>query len=640
MVMEFLAGLSLAMMVRRGAERLPSGRLPAPLVVNMIAQACAGLHYAHERVVNGKPLNIVHRDISPQNLVVSFEGVVKVVDFGIAKAELRETRTQSGTIKGKFAYMSPEQCIATNVDRRTDVFALGVILHELLTGRRLFKKPSPYETYQAVIECAVEPPSRIDPTLDPALDPIVMRAVAKTKEQRYATAEELGDTLLGYMHQRGISSGPGDVGRCFEASFGQDIEEHGGRMRELIAGRVAADPSATWGEGEEDGKPQEVSAAGAAQGSIDPDLPASSSLSGVIGQLAAAGGEGGDAGEGGEVPSERTRIETNPLERVNELDAEHARSKQMQAEKTPPPVMQPPQAQAVPPQAQAQAAPPSAQAPRQTAPTPRPMPSIPSGPLATSPGTTLPGPRASATPAPLLRPASGKFPEAANLPTMIARPDQGGDDDDDDEPELAKTELGAPVYPAGSDPNAMTVLEMAAPDLDQVRASMGLPPQPKAGSPQPGTPGAAGLQPQGPEGAPMDAGSPTPMAPPRQQPQNMPIGPAGYPVMDAQMRDQMASGATVFPSGREPHRPPDLQRPNEPHRPMDPGHPMGQHPMGQHPMGQYPMGQHPMTSDWPAGPTAPGAPKRAMPPWMLAVLFIGVVGGALLITILIAQAMR
>src|SRR5205823_13871927 len=142
-------GLSLAMIVRRATERLPGGTLPPPLIFNLAAQACAGLHYAHERRQgDGRPLNMVHRDISPQNLVISFEGVVKVVDFGIARAELRDTKTKAGTIKGKFAYMSPEQCVASNVDRRTDVFALGVIVWELLTGKRLFKRNSPYETYQ------------------------------------------------------------------------------------------------------------------------------------------------------------------------------------------------------------------------------------------------------------------------------------------------------------------------------------------------------------------------------------------------------------------------------------------------------------------------------------------------------------
>ena len=254
MVMEFLAGLSLAMVVRRAAERLPGGLIPAPLVLNMAAQSCAGLHYAHERTHGGKPLNLVHRDISPQNLVVSFEGVVKVVDFGIARAEHRETKTKAGTIKGKFAYMSPEQCVAVAVDRRTDVFALGVIVHELLTGRRLFKRTSPYETYQAVLECAVEPPSRVNNELDPALDEIVMKAMAKDKDHRYPTAEAFGDAMLGYLHHRGKGSGGNEIGRFFEASFQQEIEEHGDRMRELISGRAESVDQPLGGWDDDDAK--------------------------------------------------------------------------------------------------------------------------------------------------------------------------------------------------------------------------------------------------------------------------------------------------------------------------------------------------------------------------------------------------
>ena len=144
------------------------------------------MHYAHERIANGKPLNMVHRDISPQNLVISFEGVVKVVDFGIARAELRETKTKAGTIKGKFAYMSPEQCVATNVDRRTDVFALGVIVHELLTGRRLVQAQLALRDVSSgdrVQRAAAVGASTHE--LDPALDAIVMKAVAKDKEERY-----------------------------------------------------------------------------------------------------------------------------------------------------------------------------------------------------------------------------------------------------------------------------------------------------------------------------------------------------------------------------------------------------------------------------------------------------------------------
>ncbi len=332
MVMEFLAGLSLAMIVRRCGERLPGGRMPVPLALNIVSQACGGLNYAHDKAHNGKPLQIVHRDISPQNLVVSFEGVVKVVDFGIAKADARETRTRSGTIKGKFAYMSPEQCVANNVDRRTDVFALGVIAHELLTGRRLFKRNSPYETYQAVIECNVEPPSQALPELDAALDPVIMRAVAKDKEQRYPTAEAFGDALQSYLHHRGKGSGPSDVGRFIDASFAQEIDEHGQRMRELISGRVV-DPGG-WDEDDDDKgkgkgkakKPAPVRPPSETSGVIDggPERPSAESITGL---RSVDGGDDVDLDEDDDgptdrpddddLPADRTRIETNPLERIS-----------------------------------------------------------------------------------------------------------------------------------------------------------------------------------------------------------------------------------------------------------------------------------------------------------------------------------
>ena len=170
MVMEFLAGLSLAMIVRRAAERLPGARIPVPLGAQHLAQSCAGLHYAHEKAMNGRALNIVHRDISPQNLVISFEGVVKVVDFGIAKAELRETRTRSGTIKGKFAYMSP-RAVRGEQRRPPD--------RRVRAGRDRPRAADRASAVQAavavrdlpgVIECDVKPPSSIDAEIDPAID--------------------------------------------------------------------------------------------------------------------------------------------------------------------------------------------------------------------------------------------------------------------------------------------------------------------------------------------------------------------------------------------------------------------------------------------------------------------------------------
>src|SRR6185312_7444573 len=312
MVMEFLAGLSLAMVVRRAGERLQGGIMPVPLSLNIAAQSCAGLHYAHERSANGKPLNLVHRDISPQNLVISFEGIVKVVDFGIARAELRDTKTKAGTIKGKFAYMSPEQCVAANVDRRTDVFALGVIVWEMLVGKRLFKRNSPYETYQAVIECNVPLPSSINVQLDPAIDQIVMKATAKDKDARYATAEAFGDAMQGYLHHRGKGSGPGEIGRFFDQHFQQEIEEHGERMRELIEGRA---DSIDIGWGEEDEKAKETvdlsgNSVELSLSSVDIEevRPSNASLDAFVGDLEAPEAEEEEDADDEGMPAERTRI--------------------------------------------------------------------------------------------------------------------------------------------------------------------------------------------------------------------------------------------------------------------------------------------------------------------------------------------
>lgn len=249
MVMEYLAGMSLSMIVRKIGERVPGGRVPVDLILSLLAQACAGLHYAHRRMnAEGKPLRIVHRDISPQNLVVSFEGVLKIVDFGIAKASERDTRTQNGTIKGKFAYMSPEQCKGEHIDHRSDIFALGIVLHELLTGQRLFKRNSAFDTYHAILECNVPLPSQVNHELDPAIDPIVMNALQFDPEKRYANAETFGDAMLSMLHKRGKSAGPGAVARFFSLHFQAEIDEHAQRMRALIAGRQT--PVQQWDEDE------------------------------------------------------------------------------------------------------------------------------------------------------------------------------------------------------------------------------------------------------------------------------------------------------------------------------------------------------------------------------------------------------
>lgn len=255
MVMEYLAGMSLAQLARKTQERVPGGLMPIDLVLGLAAQACAGLHYAHERcTASGKPLNIVHRDISPQNLVVSFDGVLKIVDFGIAKADVRQTHTRSGTIKGKFAYMSPEQCLAKEIDRRTDIFALGVIIHELLTARRLFKRSTTYETYQTIVNGKVPTPSSVNNKLTSELDDLVMKALRYNKEERYENAQGFGESMLGVLHRRGRSISASDVARYYEEHFEIELGEHADRMRALIAGRkkTNAEDDLTWDSAEKE----------------------------------------------------------------------------------------------------------------------------------------------------------------------------------------------------------------------------------------------------------------------------------------------------------------------------------------------------------------------------------------------------
>ena len=189
MAMEYLRGEDLRRLWR--ACESAGRRLPVPLVCRIVADAASGLDFAHGlRDAEGAPYQIVHRDISPQNVFVTFEGGVKIIDFGVAKAAGRAQHTRTGALKGKYGYMSPEQAAGLAVDNRSDVFALGVVLHELLTGRRLFKAESDVQTLARVCACEVPPPSELNPQLPPGLDPIVLRALRKDPGERFRTAQE------------------------------------------------------------------------------------------------------------------------------------------------------------------------------------------------------------------------------------------------------------------------------------------------------------------------------------------------------------------------------------------------------------------------------------------------------------------
>ena len=281
--MEYLPGLSLQQLGKKAQQR--AGGLPPELTLALAVQACTGLHYAHEVTqTDGTPLRLVHRDVSPQNLIVTHEGVLKIVDFGIAHAaqEAREARTRAGFIKGKFAYMSPEQCLGKPFDRRTDVFALAIVVHELLTGRRLFKRETTYKTYQAIVNGEVTRPSKINPRLDPAIDTVLLRALAPRVEDRHATAEELGEDLQALLHRSGQHGSAGEIARYLAKHFQPEIDQQQRMLRELLE---ADGPTGTterfirWydededEDGGEDGEAEELSAAELMEASLGSATP-------------------------------------------------------------------------------------------------------------------------------------------------------------------------------------------------------------------------------------------------------------------------------------------------------------------------------------------------------------------------------
>ncbi|UJR86764.1 serine/threonine protein kinase [Sandaracinus amylolyticus] len=240
MVMEYLAGESVGGLMRRIAAR--DSRLDPALAAYVIADAAAGLHAAHElRSEDSVPLGVVHRDVSPQNVFLTYDGAVKVLDFGIAKFMDRSVETHTGQVKGKFAYMSPEQCCAEKLDARSDVFSLGILLWELLTGSRLFQRPNELLVWKAIVEDAVpSASSRLvelgAPPLAPALERIVAKALSRDKNVRYATADALRRDLLAFAR----TLDPEQRGREQLAALMRDVFPDRIQQKEEMLRRVRA----------------------------------------------------------------------------------------------------------------------------------------------------------------------------------------------------------------------------------------------------------------------------------------------------------------------------------------------------------------------------------------------------------------
>jgi serine/threonine protein kinase len=231
--MEYVHGQSVQAILE--AVQIVSAYVPYEHALTIAIGAAHGLHYAHEKV------ELVHRDVTPSNVLVSYDGGVKVVDFGIAKATTRSTHTKSGVLKGKIAYMSPEQCRGKPLDRRTDIFALGILIYELTTSRRLFAEESDYNAMDRIVRGDVPPPQDLRGDYPDELAQIVMRCLAVDPAARYPTAEALVEDLLSFARRAMLTPTHVGLERYMRELFGKPAEPWVGlAVPALAAGSNAA----------------------------------------------------------------------------------------------------------------------------------------------------------------------------------------------------------------------------------------------------------------------------------------------------------------------------------------------------------------------------------------------------------------
>jgi serine/threonine-protein kinase len=250
LAMEWLDGPSLMRVLRPGREDVTEcERVPIRprIAARIVADACAGLHAAHELVGDdGRPLGVVHRDVSPHNLLMTCAGDVKITDFGVAKALGKSHMTMAGQLKGKLAYMAPEQLVGGTIDRRCDVFALGCLLYEITTGQRPFQGDHDPQVMASIMLGRYEPPSALMAEYPHALSIIVMRALSHEPENRFVSADEMGQALETYLRTSGPPVGPDQIAALVRERCGLELEARAVAMRSGKPGR-AASPAPTWG---------------------------------------------------------------------------------------------------------------------------------------------------------------------------------------------------------------------------------------------------------------------------------------------------------------------------------------------------------------------------------------------------------
>ena len=234
LAMEYVDGKNLRQFVNKIREDRRYNP-PIEFCVYVINEVCKGLEYAHRKKddITGRPLNIIHRDMSPQNIMLSYDGAVKIVDFGIAKAKDRVDETRSGVIKGKFGYMSPEQANGQPVDHRTDIFSTAIILWELLTSKRLFAAENDMATLKQIQECVIPAPSRLNPKITPELEKIVLKGLTKDISLRFQSAGSFHRALQEFLNKYYGSFTQREAGEILARTFKEEIENEKKRFEQI-----------------------------------------------------------------------------------------------------------------------------------------------------------------------------------------------------------------------------------------------------------------------------------------------------------------------------------------------------------------------------------------------------------------------
>jgi len=241
-VMEYLEGVTLLPLLRRASKH--QGHLEFGFIAAVAAQTCDALHYAHElKDRDGEMLGLVHRDVTPSNIFLTDSGVAKVLDFGIAKARGASTKTEDGAVKGKYAYMAPEQLRGGAIDRRVDLFALGVVLYEMVALRRLFQRKTDYLTFRAVMEQPIPDIRRYRPDIPDALANVLVRALDREPTTRFESARQLGGAMLDALNAAGLRPWTqGDIGDFVKANFANEL---GKRSQQVMSAVSRTQPGAS-----------------------------------------------------------------------------------------------------------------------------------------------------------------------------------------------------------------------------------------------------------------------------------------------------------------------------------------------------------------------------------------------------------